>query len=136
MGIAALCFALCAVAVMIAVPVVSNERPISDWTVQPSVLLALATTTANILICYALAKGLTVAWWVKAMRGDVGVKDLHNVWAFSTSLKEALLSGLLFNLTMLGDEVLSSTSRAGLNRIINTAYLSDWTWISWSTRIR
>src|ERR1700750_2395563 len=56
-GIGALCFAISGTAVMIAVLIASNGRPITDWSVQPSVYLAIATTIVNILIRVALAEG-------------------------------------------------------------------------------
>jgi hypothetical protein len=87
---------------MITVLVVSNEHPISSWAVQPSVLLAIASTVANILIRYSLSEGLAIAWWTEAMRNNgTRVVDLHNAWAFGTSLTKAPPSGASFNLIAL-----------------------------------
>lgn len=42
-----------------------------------------------------------IAWWVKAMKRNLNMSDLHSVWAHGTSLKSALLWGRSFGLVAL-----------------------------------
>ena len=93
---------------MVVIVVHSNNRP-ADWTVQPAVLLAIASTVANILIRFALSEGATVAWWVKSLKPNTQVNDLHRYWSFATSFKDALLSGKAFNLVALAGILVTIT---------------------------
>jgi Protein of unknown function (DUF3176) len=104
----ALISVLILVLLMIVILVRSNGQP-ADWTVQPAVLLAITTALANILIHYALSESVAVAWWVKSMRQGTQVTDLHNIWAYGTSLKAAVLSGRTFNLVALAGILVSIT---------------------------
>jgi len=96
-GFLALLFTVISAASMVAVLVISNNKPVVDWTVSPAVYLAIISTIANILLNYALSEGVQVAWWVKSMKQGSNISDLHNVWAHGTSLKRALLSGRSFS---------------------------------------
>ncbi|OCL14127.1 hypothetical protein AOQ84DRAFT_281733 [Glonium stellatum] len=79
----------------------SNGKTIDDWpyprwTIQPTVLLAILSAVANALLRYALGEGLTIAWWVKALKGGT-VGDLHRYWDYGSSLKASTMSGRHFN---------------------------------------
>lgn len=63
--------------------------------------LAISYTIANITLRYALAQAVTIAWWVKALKGDAKVQDLHNTWSFGHGLFPILRSGRSFNLVAL-----------------------------------
>jgi hypothetical protein len=75
-----------------------------EWSQQgklkPSSALAAVNTMFNIALAIAIANGITIAWWRKAMRGAT-VKELHESWAFSTSSIELLTAGKAFNIIAL-----------------------------------
>src|SRR6266480_4234067 len=96
-GFLALLTTIVVTILMIVIVVRSNGEP-AYWVVQPAVLLVIASTIANILLPYALSEGVTVAWWVKSMKPGTQVSDLHNIWSFGSSIKEAALSGRAFML--------------------------------------
>lgn len=100
-GFFSLLFAVLAAASMVAVLVISNDKPVTGWTLSPAVYLAIASTVANILLNYALSEGVQVAWWVKSMKRGSNISDLHNVWSHGTSVRRALISGRSFNLVAL-----------------------------------
>ncbi|RDL32562.1 uncharacterized protein BP5553_09018 [Venustampulla echinocandica] len=100
-GFLALVAALLSAIGMVVVLVLSNNKPVSQWKISPAVYLAIESTIANILLAYALSEGTTVAWWVKSMKPGSHVSDLHNIWAYGTSIKQALFSGRGFNLIAL-----------------------------------
>ena len=96
-GHLALIATVVASAFMIQIIVTSDEQPIDDWQYQPTVLLSITYTLANLALQYALAQAITVAWWVRALRGDATVRDLHHIWAFGNGVKEIVLAGRSFN---------------------------------------
>jgi hypothetical protein len=55
----------------------SNGQPVRDWSVSPSVCLAIISAFANIALHFALTEGARIAWWLKASRGGT-IQDLHN----------------------------------------------------------
>src|SRR5271168_561677 len=67
-GFGALIAAILGVGTSIAILITSNNQPITGWTFQPTVYLAIASTLTNILIHYAFAQGVTIAWWRRAMK--------------------------------------------------------------------
>lgn len=107
-GFLALFTTVIATMLMIVILVHSNNQP-AHWAVQPAVLLAVTSTIANILLRYALSEGVTVAWWVKSMKPGTHVSDLHTVWSFGTSIKEAALSGRAFNMVALAGILVAIT---------------------------
>ncbi|KAH8687651.1 hypothetical protein BGZ60DRAFT_522299 [Tricladium varicosporioides] len=101
LGFLAIAVAILAAIGMGTVLVVSNNAPITDWKISPAVYLAVEAAIANVLLNYALSEGVTVAWWVKAIKPGSTLTDLHHVWSYGTSVKSALLSGRRFNLVAL-----------------------------------
>jgi Protein of unknown function (DUF3176) len=97
LGLAAIAGVVACIAAAIAVLASSNGRPIHQWTVQPTVWLAVIAAIANACLHYALAQGVVIAWWRKAIHGGT-IADLHNHWDFGNSLLAALFSGRRFNL--------------------------------------
>lgn len=75
----------------------SNNKPIHEWSVQPTVYLAIASAATNILLHFALSQAVTVAWWRRALRKDTTVADLHRSWDYGQSLWAALTSGRHFS---------------------------------------
>lgn len=100
-GVFALVIALAATVSMIYIIATSDGQPITSWKYQPTVCLAISYTVANIALQYALAQAVTIAWWVKALKGDAKVKDLHNIWSFGHGVVPILRSGRSFNLVAL-----------------------------------
>jgi hypothetical protein len=86
---------------MVLVLALSNDQHIDRWRVQPTVYLAIASAVANIALHLALSQGVTIAWWVKAMKPNSTVRDLHNIWSFGSSVQDALFAGRTFNLIAL-----------------------------------
>jgi Protein of unknown function (DUF3176) len=83
----------------------SAGKPIDSWPtreyhIQPTVLLAILSATANTLLRYAFFEGYTIAWWLKALRGGT-IDDLHRYWEHGTSLRKSITSGRRFNLVSL-----------------------------------
>lgn len=96
-GLLAVLGAVMAAAGMVAVVVLSNGEAVAAWRVQPSVVLAILSAAANILVRYGVSEGAAVAWWVNALRPTSNARELHAVWAHASSLKSALLSGRAFD---------------------------------------
>jgi len=65
---AALLGAIGGIAASIAVLILSNRVPITEWSFQPTVYLSIISTITNIMIHYALAQGVTTAWWIRALQ--------------------------------------------------------------------
>jgi hypothetical protein len=86
---------------MVQILLSSNDRPIDYWTYRPTVLLAVTYTVANICLQFALGQAITIAWWIRALRGDATAHELHSIWAFGNGIKDILLSGRSFNLVAL-----------------------------------
>ena len=83
LGLISLVIPVICMAVSIGVLTKSNGQLVTTWRVQPTVILAIASAAANIALSLALAQGVTVSWWYKALRGGT-VADLHRYWNFGT----------------------------------------------------
>lgn len=81
----------CCVGAIIIV-LVSNGQNVEAWKVQPSVLLAILMAGANATLMFALAGGVTNAWWYTVYKGAT-VAELHQQWSFGMSLWEAMSAG-------------------------------------------
>jgi hypothetical protein len=64
---------------MVQILLSSNDRPIDYWTYRPTVLLAVTYTVANICLQFALGQVITIAWWIRALRGDATAHELHSI---------------------------------------------------------
>ncbi|KAH8778373.1 hypothetical protein F5882DRAFT_501781 [Hyaloscypha sp. PMI_1271] len=91
----------------VAVLVVSNGKPISDWTVQPTVYLSIISTLTNLMVHYALAQGVTIAWWTRALKPDTKISHLHQYWETGNSLLASLKIGRNFNLVALASIIVA-----------------------------
>lgn len=101
LGLGALFGSIVGIAVSIAILVLSNGDPISQWRFQPTVYLSVASTATNIMLHFALTEGARVAWWRQAMKEKNKLGDLHRFWDFGNSLWAATTSGRYFNLIAL-----------------------------------
>lgn len=83
-----LCIAAC-VGILIA----SDGHSITAWRIQPTVWLAVLSTASSIMLHFGLSEGITVSWWLRAMRPQTQLDDLHRNWAFGNSLWAATTAG-------------------------------------------
>lgn len=88
---------LCANSSLI-VLLVSDGKRQRHWAekVGPSVLLSAFNGIANICFGVAIANGVAITWWRKALKGAT-IKELHRSWQFSSSIKDVVLYGKYFN---------------------------------------
>ena len=101
LGLAAMLGALMGLLAAVVVLYVSNNQPMHNWNVQPTVCLAIASTATNIFLHFALTQAVTVAWWKRALQQDTTIADLHRRWETGQSLWAALTSGRHFSLIAL-----------------------------------
>lgn len=97
LGLIAMLGTLISVLAAIIVLYLSNIKSIDDWTVQPTVYLAIASAATNIFLQFALTKVVTVAWWSRVLQKDTTIADLHRSWEHGQSLWAALASGRHFS---------------------------------------
>lgn len=97
LGVIAMLGALIGVLAAIIVLYASNNKSIDDWTVQPTVYLAISSAATNIFLHFAFTEAVTVAWWRRALQRDTTIADLHRSWEYGQSLWAALTSGRHFN---------------------------------------
>jgi hypothetical protein len=92
---------LCANSSLI-VLLVSDGRRQEPWAkkIGPSVWLSAFNGIANICFGVAIANGVAITWWRKALKGST-IKELHRSWQFSSSIKDVVLYGKYFNVIAL-----------------------------------
>lgn len=66
--------------------------------IQPTVLLSILATIANVLFRYAFSEGARVAWWIRAQKG-ASVAALHQSWEHSQHILSVLAAGRHATLT-------------------------------------
>ena len=81
LGLCSLIIPVICMAISIGVLTISNGQLVASWRVQPTVVLAVASAAANMALSLALAEGVTLSWWCKALHGGT-VGDLHRHWSF------------------------------------------------------
>ncbi|KAL8749203.1 MAG: hypothetical protein Q9184_006900 [Pyrenodesmia sp. 2 TL-2023] len=101
LGLTAMLGAILGVLGAVAVLYLSNNKPVQDWSVQPTVYLAIASAAINIFLHFALAEAVTTTWWRRALKQQTTVADLHRCWEHGQSLWVALTSGRKFSLVAL-----------------------------------
>ncbi|KAL8995845.1 MAG: hypothetical protein Q9169_004497 [Polycauliona sp. 2 TL-2023] len=97
LGLIAFLGALVGILAAAAILYISNNKPVQEWSVQPTVYLAIASAATNILLHFALTQAVTVAWWRRAIRKDTTIADLHRNWDYGQSLWAAITSGRHFS---------------------------------------
>jgi Protein of unknown function (DUF3176) len=98
LGFAALFGSILGIAASIGILIASNDRPITEWRIQPTVWLSVASTASNIMLHFALSEGVNVSWWRRAMLPQTQLGDLHRNWAFGNSIWAATTAGRYVNL--------------------------------------
>lgn len=68
--------------------------------IRPSVILSILNNVSNLAFSLAIANGVAIAWWRKAMKGAT-IKQLHKSWEFSHSIKDVAMAGKAFNVIAL-----------------------------------
>jgi hypothetical protein len=63
LGFAALILSLMCMAGGLFVLVSSNQQPVTSWTLQPTVILAILSAVFNASLAFALAQGAEISWW-------------------------------------------------------------------------
>lgn len=96
-GFLALVGAFCATVAAIAILVTSDGSVVSSWKYPPTVYLSIFYTLSNILIATAFSEAVTLNWWMKAVKDNTKLGDLHRYWLYGTAPMAALLSGRHFN---------------------------------------
>lgn len=91
----------------VAILIVSNGKPITDWMVQPTVHLSIISTLTNLMVHYALTQGVTIAWWTRALKSDTKISHLHQYWETGNSLLASLKIGQNFNLVALASIIVA-----------------------------
>ncbi|KUJ22926.1 uncharacterized protein LY89DRAFT_314228 [Mollisia scopiformis] len=99
-GMLAVIGALICIAGTVAVLVRSDGMPVTDWTLSPTVYIALMTTGTNMLLRFAFHEGNKIAWWYRAIQGGT-LRDLHTRWESGDGFWGALGAGRNFNLVSL-----------------------------------
>jgi hypothetical protein len=82
----------------LAILLVSNNQPVANWPIQPTVYLAIVTAVANSALALARAQAVPVSWWYRASRG-ASVPALESHWHITNTLGGALFYGKLSLLT-------------------------------------
>jgi hypothetical protein len=97
-GFTALCTILLCANSSVILLVLTDGRKQQKWAekIGPSVWLSAFNGIANICFGIAIANGVAITWWRKALRGAT-IKELHRSWQFSASIKDVVLYGKYFN---------------------------------------
>jgi hypothetical protein len=107
---------------------VTDGRKQEPWAqkIGPSVWLSAFNGIANICFGIAIANGVAITWWRKALRGAT-IKDLHRSWQFSSSIKDVVLYGKYFNFIALAALAAKLTIIDGilLQKAASTVYGAD-----------
>ncbi|KAK4167757.1 hypothetical protein QBC43DRAFT_255438 [Cladorrhinum sp. PSN259] len=90
-GFGALTLSVCCTAAAVAIVLLSDGKPTSEWSGnrQPGVLLAYTSTLGNALISIAFGEGVIVSFWAQALQG-VRMSNLHYNWSGGSGAMGAL----------------------------------------------
>ncbi|KAM0255439.1 hypothetical protein ACHAQJ_005739 [Trichoderma viride] len=99
-GILSLLGCILCIAATVAILKASDGQPTDDWSVSPTVYLALLTTALNRLAQFAFSEGVKIVWWRAVIRGTT-VSNLHKYWASGDSTVSAMRLGRGFNIVSL-----------------------------------
>ncbi len=102
LGVGCLVSAIVMSIVAIVVLLTSHEKAASQWDkrIAPNVILSILNSAASVCIAIAVAQGVAIAWWRKAMHGAT-ITELSNTWSFGSSLSSIFLNLKYFNLAAL-----------------------------------
>ncbi|KAK5695177.1 hypothetical protein LTR97_008683 [Elasticomyces elasticus] len=89
LGLLALIVSIACMLVSLAILLASDDQPVTDWTVQPTVYLAIASALANTALGFSRFYAVPLAWWYSVSRGN-SIKDLERQWEAGYSVVLAL----------------------------------------------
>lgn len=77
----------CGIAAL-SIVLISEGKPLTYWRiagyqVQPTVMLSVIITVANMLLTYAFSTGLTIFWWTSFLKKTT-LRDLHSIYQSGT----------------------------------------------------
>ena len=101
LGLLALLGALLGVLAAAVVLYISNGKPTENWSIKPTVYLAICSAITNILVHFSFTQAMTVAWWKRAIQTEATIADLHRSWDHGQNLWAALTAGRHFSLVAL-----------------------------------
>jgi hypothetical protein len=127
-GFTALCTILLCANSSVIILVLTDGHKQQPWAekIGPSVWLSAFNGIANICFGIAIANGVAITWWRKALRGAT-IEELHRSWQFSASIKDVVLYGKYFNFIALAALAAKLTIIDGilLQKAANTTYGAD-----------
>ncbi|KAI4850388.1 hypothetical protein E4T44_02777 [Aureobasidium sp. EXF-8845] len=127
-GFTALCTILLCANSSVIILLLTDGKKQQAWAEKmgPSVWLSAFNGIANICFGIAIANGVAITWWRKALRGAT-IEELHRSWQFSASIKDVVLYGKYFNFIALAALAAKLTIIDGilLQKAANTAYGPD-----------
>src|SRR6266480_5447220 len=94
--IGAILLAIACVIASASIIVASNNQPVSSWSAQPAVLLAIITSISHFALAFTLSTAKTITWWRNALHGT-SISQLYYIWdpiKHWRSLKSAISSGV------------------------------------------
>ena len=96
--------------------------------VKPAAWLSVILSANSILLHMAMTEGVNISWWYRASNERATAGQLHDTWAFGTSLASALTAGRRFNYLALATIFVCSIPLNGLllqNAISPTGVISN-----------
>ena len=90
-GLCALMLTWACMLAALGVLIASNNQPVTSWSVQPTVPLAILSAAGAASLRYAKGCAVPVSWWYNAMRGNT-VQALEDQWQAGKGVVSALTS--------------------------------------------
>lgn len=80
----------------------SNGKSAWEWpaSIDSNVCLSLLNGLASLAQAFAVAQGIAIAWWMKAVQGS-SIEKLHYSWNFSSSMMSILFKFKYFDVIAL-----------------------------------
>lgn len=104
---------------------IDKQPEIENKYLKPSSWLSAMASANSIALHIALSEGVTVAWWYKASRAEVTLRELHDTWVMGTSTMGVLFSGKRFNYVAMGTLFVATIPLNGFLLQNSVAYVAD-----------
>lgn len=95
LGVFAIIVAISSLIFALSVLLASSGKPTTEWTIQPTVYLAISAATSNTALQAALALAAPISWLYKALRGST-VQDLEIDWEAGQSFPRAFIKSIKY----------------------------------------